>query len=129
MTATGLKPRFPLSEEQLEISGSKRANVSCPKPVREAAQGVQVLPPRRDSSAAPAKVAVEALEELVDGKTFSIRTVHFIDSNMDNGMASGRRPRLARDGGAASCRTCRGSRAARGQQAIGKPVCTTDRLP
>ena len=57
-----------MRQEQLEVGGGEVAHGSDPEPVDEAPQRVRVLAPRRGGAATPAKVTVEALEELLEGK-------------------------------------------------------------
>lgn len=68
MTAAGPELRFPVGQEQLEVGGREVANGSAPKPVDEASERVRVLASCRGGTATSAKVAVEALEELPEGK-------------------------------------------------------------
>ena len=68
MAVAGLELRFPVGQEQLEVGGGEVADGSDPEPVDEAPQRVRVLASRRGGAATSAKVAVEALEELLEGK-------------------------------------------------------------
>ena len=63
-----LKLGFPVGQEQLEVGGGEIADGSSPEPVDEAPQRVRVLAPRRGGTATPSKVAIEALEELLEGE-------------------------------------------------------------
>ena len=72
----GLELRLPVGQEQLEVGGGEVADGSGPEPVDEASQRVRVLTPRRGGAATPAKVAVEALEELLERNRILRITTH-----------------------------------------------------
>ena len=73
-----LELRLPVGQEQLEVGRGEVADGSDPEPVDEAPQRVRVLAPRRGGAATSAQIAVEALEELVDGELVGLQKIHFI---------------------------------------------------
>src|SRR5207249_261996 len=80
MSAACLEACLPRRQEQLEVSGSEVTDASLAEPVVEVSQRVGVLPSGRVGATAPAKVTVEALEELFDLRTGIEVTAHVVDS-------------------------------------------------